>query len=70
LLPAIRASIAIPGVFPPLLLGDRVLVDGGLVNVVPYDCLAGSCDVVIAVDELRSRLVAIGFAGEPHLPGR
>lgn len=50
LLPAVRASIAIPGVFPPLLLGKRVLVDGGLVNAVPYDCLAGGCDVVIAVD--------------------
>jgi NTE family protein len=50
LLPAIRASISIPGVFPPLLLGDRVLVDGGLVNVLPYSCLAGSCDVTIAVD--------------------
>jgi NTE family protein len=57
LLPAVRASIAIPGVFPPLLLGDRVLVDGSAVNVVPYDCLMGSCDVVIAVD--------VGRGGEP-----
>jgi NTE family protein len=57
LLPAVRASIAIPGVFPPILIGERVLVDGGLVNIVPYDCLAGSCDVVIAVD--------VGRAEEP-----
>jgi NTE family protein len=57
LLPAIRASIAIPGVFPPFPMGNRILVDGGLVNVVPYDCLAGSCDVAIAVD--------VGRAEEP-----
>ncbi|MDM7915510.1 MAG: patatin-like phospholipase family protein [Candidatus Eisenbacteria bacterium] len=50
LLPAIRASIALPGVFPPHLLRGRVLVDGGLVDVLPYDCLAGSCDVTVAVD--------------------
>jgi len=50
LLPAVRASIAIPGVFPPFVMADRVLVDGGLVNIVPYGCLAGSCDVSIAVD--------------------
>jgi NTE family protein len=54
LLPAIRASVAIPGVFPPLPLGGRILVDGGLVNVVPYDHLVGQCDVAIAVDVGRS----------------
>ena len=55
LLPAVRASIAIPGVFPPFPLGDRILVEGGLVNVVPYDCLEGSCDVAIAVDVGRAQ---------------
>jgi len=55
LLPAVRASIAIPGAFPPLLLQNRVLVDGGLVNMVPYDCLSGSCDISIAVDVGREQ---------------
>ncbi len=32
---AVRASIAIPGVFTPLFTGDRVLVDGGVVDPVP-----------------------------------
>jgi NTE family protein len=54
LMPAIRASIAIPAVFPPLHLGDRVLVDGGLVNVVPFKPLKGRCDVTIAVDVGRA----------------
>jgi NTE family protein len=57
LLPAIRASIAIPGVFPPLHLDGRVLVDGGLVNVVPFNHLKGHCDISIAID--------VGRAPEP-----
>lgn len=32
---AVRASIAIPGVFPPVRSGDRVLVDGGVIAPVP-----------------------------------
>lgn len=35
LLPAIRASISIPGVFTPVRLQDRILVDGGLLNPLP-----------------------------------
>jgi predicted acylesterase/phospholipase RssA len=37
---AARATIAIPGIFPPVRLGHRVLVDGGLVTRVPADLLA------------------------------
>jgi len=37
LLPAIQASIAFPGLFQPVLLGDRFLVDGGLCAPVPTD---------------------------------
>lgn len=50
LLPAIRASMALPGVFQPVLHNERVLVDGGTVNPVPYDLLTGECDIVIAID--------------------
>jgi NTE family protein len=53
--PAIQASIAIPGLFNPLQYRGRVLVDGGLVNPVPYDLLFDSCDVVIAVDVSGNR---------------
>lgn len=48
---AIRASISIPGVFVPVNMGRRVLVDGGIVNPVPVDYLkALGADVIVAVD--------------------
>jgi len=37
LVEAVRASLSIPGTLAPLRLGDRVLVDGGVVNQVPAD---------------------------------
>ena len=48
--PALQASIAIPGLFTPVEHRGRVLVDGGLVNPVPYDLLFDDCDFVIAID--------------------
>jgi len=39
---ALRASIAIPGVLPPLLDDDEVLVDGGVVNNFPVDVMAAA----------------------------
>ena len=48
--PALQASIAIPGLFNPLQHRGRVLVDGGLVNPVPYDLLFRECDIVVAID--------------------
>jgi len=50
LLPAIKASMALPGVFQPVVRNKRVLVDGGTVNPVPYDLLMGECDLVIGID--------------------
>ena len=50
LLPAVRASMAIPWVFTPVTIGGRILVDGGLVNNVPHDLLDTDCDIRIAVD--------------------
>lgn len=51
LLDAVRASIALPGLFSPVRRGDQWLVDGGLVNPVPVSlCRALGADVVIAVN--------------------
>jgi NTE family protein len=48
---AMRASMSIPGIFKPVMVDDRLLVDGGLVNQVPVDVVrAMGADVVIAVD--------------------
>jgi NTE family protein len=50
LLPALRASMALPYLFTPVEKDGRVLVDGGLVNNVPHDQLSPKCDLRIAVD--------------------
>jgi NTE family protein len=42
--------MAIPGVFKPVKHHGKLLVDGGLVNPLPYDLLADRCDFIIAVD--------------------
>lgn len=50
-LDAVRASIALPGLFTPAQHEGRLLVDGGLVNPVPVSlCRAMGADIVIAVD--------------------
>lgn len=48
---AVRASMAMPGLFPAVRMDERWLVDGGLVNPVPVSvCHALGADVVIAVN--------------------
>lgn len=48
---ALRASVALPGLFTPAAVDGRLLVDGGLVNPVPVSlCYAMGADVVIAVN--------------------
>ena len=54
---AVRASMALPGLFPAVRSDNRWLVDGGLVNPVPVTvCRALGADIVIAVN-LNSGLV-------------
>jgi NTE family protein len=51
LIDALRASYALPGIFPPVRLGERWLVDGALVNPVPVSVArALGARVVIAVN--------------------
>jgi len=49
---ALRASIAIPGVLPPVPVGDELLIDGGVLNNMPADIMRAdpSISTVIAVD--------------------
>lgn len=48
---AMRASMAIPGVFSPVTIGEKVLVDGGLVNNFPADVLKEmGADIIIGVE--------------------
>ncbi len=73
---AIRASIALPGIFSPMEIDGRWLVDGGLVNPVPVSlCRALGADFIIAVnlneDLLGRRLTkAVSEAASPPETGK
>ncbi len=68
LLPALHASAAVPGVVSPVRIGERWLIDGGVVDPVPVAlCRALGADTVIAVD-LNAALLARRFRGEAARP--
>jgi NTE family protein len=48
--PALAASIALPAVMRPVVLAERILIDGGATNPLPFEELRGRADVVVAVD--------------------
>src|SRR5262249_29769229 len=48
--PALAASIALPAVMRPVVLADRILIDGGATNPLPFEALRDRADVVVAVD--------------------
>jgi len=48
---AMRASAAIPSLFTPVMQGNRMLVDGGLLNPLPIvPVVSAHCDMIIAVN--------------------
>ena len=55
---AMRASMAIPGVFSPVTIDDKVLVDGGLVNNFPVDVLREmGADIIIGVEVTSNKYI-------------
>ena len=50
LLPAIRASYSLPGLLTPVKIKNRILIDGGIVNPLPFDILLNECDITVAID--------------------
>jgi NTE family protein len=66
---AVRASISIPGVFHPREIEGRVLVDGGVVNPVPFENLEGLADFVIAIDVSGEPETGELKSGESKMPG-
>jgi NTE family protein len=48
--PALAASIALPTVMRPVIVNDRILIDGGATNPLPFDHLGALADIVVAVD--------------------
>lgn len=54
---ALRASISIPGLLPPVIMGQDVHVDGGVMNSLPVD-VAGA---------RRGKIIAVDVASDPAL---
>lgn len=69
---AMRASMAIPGVFSPVTIGDRLLVDGGLVNNFPADVLKEmGADIIIGVEVTsEKKITKDDIQSLPQLFGR
>ncbi|GAB4151039.1 MAG: patatin-like phospholipase family protein [Sphingomonadales bacterium] len=71
---AVRASIALPGVFTPMRMGERILADGGLICPIPVAATrALGVDKVIAVNlqaDYRGRAKAMGLKPHGPLPRR
>lgn len=61
---AFRAAGAVPGLFEPVVIDGRILVDGGLVNIVPTKAVQEmGADIVIGVN-----IAATKFIYEKKLP--
>ena len=50
LIQPIKASYSMPGLFTPVKIKNRVLIDGGAVNPLPFDLIKDQCDITIAID--------------------
>ena len=61
---AVRASIALPGIFSPARIGDRWLVDGGLSNPVPVSV----CRALGALGRRFEELDQQATVAPPHVP--
>ncbi len=51
---ALRASVAVPGILPPVTMDGHLLVDGGVMNNLPVDVMAA---------EARGPIIAVDVAG-------
>lgn len=52
----IRASSCVPGVFPPVKIGDDYFIDGGVTNPTPLDVAKeAGADIIIVVDLIHKR---------------
>ena len=55
---ALRASVAVPGILPPVSEGGHLLVDGGVMNNLPVDIMAA---------DVRGPIIAVDISGEIDL---
>jgi NTE family protein/lysophospholipid hydrolase len=68
---AIRASVSLPGILPPVLHDRELLVDGGLMNRLPVDVMRGLCNGgrVLAVNVSTLNGLEAGDLFGEHLSG-
>jgi NTE family protein len=67
LIAAMRASYALPGIFVPVAIEGRPLIDGGITNPVPVSaCRAMGAQIVIAVPLPASQSPGERFVREAH----
>jgi len=64
LLSAVRASYALPFLFAPIEREGKLLIDGGMVNPLPFDVIRNDCDITVAVDVSSTN----EFPGTPEIP--
>lgn len=68
---AMRASMAIPGVFTPVRIDSMVLVDGGIINNYPADVAkAMGADIIIGVDVQNALKSADKLNSVPEILGQ
>lgn len=61
--PAVAGSMAMPGLVQAAASAEGYLIDGGVVNPLPYNHLEGLADIVVAVDLSGAAM------GKPHRKG-
>ena len=59
LITALRASMSMPAILKPVVINDRVLIDGGAVNPLPYDIIRKDCDLLIAIDVSGEKIPSV-----------
>jgi NTE family protein len=65
----VLATAALPGVFPPLFWRDRLLIDGAVLNPVPFDVVRHlGADRVVAVYTVQDRSEVLDMLSPPPSP--
>ena len=69
--PAVRASVSLPGIFPPVYDGGDLLVDGGALNILPADLMrdrvGDGCVIAVSVSAEVEPLATVPYG--PGLSG-
>lgn len=67
---AVRSSVAVPGLFPPLVYNGQLFADGGLLNNLPVDFMreiVGNKNIIIASSLSRRDLTKTTYSFPPTL---